>query len=174
MNGCYKTWCTSDRLCAECVSAAEKKEASRAPATSDPATSLCTHDPRNTDGCSCAAAGITCPGVTNGCGCDNCFYGRHALANALIHAADLVARSVTAKELRVLRHMLGSTHSDVVGDDGRCKPLGWRNYGAWDENDAAMNSLVERGIAVASARRDGMVYTHVTKSWADALGAVSS
>jgi hypothetical protein len=52
----------------------------------EPRAYLCNHHPQNPDGCSCAEAGLTCPGRTDGCACDNCFHGLDRLAVALIAA----------------------------------------------------------------------------------------
>lgn len=59
---------------------------------------LCIHDPRSNGGCACEydrdARGIkqnkTCPGRTDDCSCDNCFYGRDELARELIKAQCLI------------------------------------------------------------------------------------
>ncbi len=52
----------------------------------EPTDSLCCHDCRNKNGCSCKEIGEECFPRQEGCGCDNCFYGRDALAIELIEA----------------------------------------------------------------------------------------
>ena len=73
--------------------------------------SLCIHDPRNTEGCSCwdgsSLAGQTsseCPGRTPDCACGNCFYGRDALAEAIGVASEIMDRKDV--EIRSLRDQM--------------------------------------------------------------------
>lgn len=59
---------------------------------------LCIHDPRNEDGCACADADEPCPGRTDNCSCDNCFYGRDELAREILDQQAIVLGVTDAME----------------------------------------------------------------------------
>ena len=86
---------------------------------------LCMHDTRNPDGCSCeeCEAG-SCPGQVSGCGCDNCFYGRHALAETAISALELAHHCGTRFYLAL---------SGITGAEKHLRP-------AWERIDKATSN----------------------------------
>ena len=81
-----------------------------------------------------------------------------------------VERGASPREIRLMRHMLGSSHPT--------SPLGWRNYGAWADDDPHMNVMVEKGLVTRGAMVNGglpllgglRIY-QVTDVWKEALGA---